>query len=654
MCDDYIEKLAKCAHPEEVWNLMESKEYPNSKNSLFNDVHIHIRKTSVKFQSITPLQGQLGLAYRTVLFLILDGEMSQAPNNGGCAHKADRLERTIREINDLCKINKPSDINSWLLDEYIRSQRVKGLSERSIYQKLYVLLQWQQNKHLLPHFLRLQHDLFESSLEWFDLVENSKKEQKEYEQGLGGSKEPYPLDKLSVIVTEAIDYIETYASDCIIAAEIYKEAQVRNMPTTSTAHYITKVFRATQHKFKEPQLERTQQYALSLSKNSWTANPKVTGPIQVCLDATHQLQASCVIVILMLTAMRKGELEVIPRYPKSNKTVHNELDGTLELQRLIYKTSQKQKGEIHTIAVPPIVIRALFLVSKISEISDGKKEGIINLMTLNYGCSENSLDRIRYLVISFCTKLDIEPPTPHQFRHAMAFLVAFINDDIGIELAMTLLGHKSTEMTKKYMGHYKKLLLNTFDTMLNENEQIQEAISKFQIEQSSIGLEKIIEAVEKEEPMSGPVVKRLLQGFEFAGSITNEDKVFFAKSQRLLLERGMLAVVEHPTHFCVRDLTKSEQMPCQIGISLEDFTNVPVVSAQCQTSCGCRLYTEPQVEYMKELANEMEEVYPDDLVELLKGNRYYMANSFEECYANVIDEFEKVKQYKTNKEVKNG
>lgn len=648
MVDHYIKRLKSCAHADEVWALMQGRTYPNSDGSAFCDEQLWIKAGVIKFAPVTPPSGMMGLAYRMVLYLMLDGQIGNVPINSGNSNKALSLALVLRELSVHGKFDTQLQITGKMLDNYIKAQRKVGNTEGTIYLKLHLLQMWLKHNHLLPYFLRLSYDLFVSSEQWDSLVLGMQKEEKDYKKGIGGSKEPYPLDQLAVIVTEAIDYIDAYSEDCLLAAQFYKDTKTKNLSNSASTHDLTNILRTTDHRFTEPQLAMTQQYALSLKSNRWMRDPNIKrkGPLVVCSFVVHQLQAACVIVILMLTAMRKGELETMMRYPEAKKTSHYELDGSLELERLIYKTAETDKGELVPIAVPPIVIKALYLLSRISEISDGKHEGIINLMSINYGIQENSQGRILYLIHDFCDSLESVPPSPHQFRHAMAFLVAFLNDDIGIELAMALLGHKSIEMTKKYMGHYKQVILKTFGTMFDENKRMQEAMEELQAEQSSKGLEKIIQAVENKEPMVGPILKRLFQGFEFAGSITDEGAIFFAKSQRLLLERGMLAVVEHPTHFCVRDLTDPTQMPCQIGLNLEDFTNAPVISAQCQTSCGCRLYIEPQVEEMRRLSEEMDEAYPDDIRELLKGNRYYIANSFEQTYANVIEEFDLIKQSK--------
>lgn len=647
---DYTEQLKKCAHEDEVWTLMRAKVYPNSDNSIFDDEILYIRTNALKFYPVTPPSGLIGLAYRTVLYLRLDGEMGSAPINGGNHNIAQRFRQIIRELQEHGIFDTPSKLSGEIVDAYIVAQRKSGNNERTIYSKLSYLEKWAIYRHLLPFFLQLPHDLLASSREWNSVLEGQRKEILDYKNGLGGSKEPYPLDQWAIIIAEALDYIDNYSEDCVRAAQFYKEAKAQTISRsdTATADYVTKRFRTTAHSFTEPLLSMVQQHALTLTTNKWKPMPKNKGkgPIETCLIATHKLQAACVIIVLILTAMRKGELDVMMRYPQTNKTTHHELDGSIKLERLIYKTAETDRGELHLIAVPPIVIHAFDLLSRISEISDGKREGPINLMTLAYNKETNNAGRIAYLIQDFCDNLGITPPTPHQLRHALAFLVAFLNDDFGIELAMTLLGHKSTEMTKKYMGHYKQVILNSFGKMFDENEQIKEAVAEFQAEQSSQALEKVIAAVENDEPLAGPIVKRLLRGVQFAGSLTDEGKIFFAKSQRLLLERGMLAIVEHPTHFCVRDLTDTAPMPCHIGLVADDFINIPVISAQCQTNCGCRLYTEPKVEEMKRLSNEMEEYYPDDLLELIKGNRYYIANSFEQTYGNVIKEFEQKKQEK--------
>jgi hypothetical protein len=447
-------------------------------------------------------------------------------------------------------------------------------------------------------------------------------------------------------MSEAIDYIDNYAEDCILAARLYKKTKMKfhQRSHSMVVNSITKYFQSLEHHFTEPLLEIVQNHALNLKNIEWESNPKIRGigPVNALLFSVKKIQAACTIVLLILTAMRKGELDMLERYPEPIKSSHHDLDGSFILERIVYKTADTDSGEILGIPVPPLAFKAVDILSQISEISDGKKEGAINLSDLSFGLDNNGVSRFRKLIVDFCDDLRVDAPTPHQLRHAMAFIVSYLNDVDGIELAMMILGHKSTEMTKKYLGHYKNLIIKNFERVFEENEFLQLALSEFQQEQSSEGLEKIIAEIANENPLMGPVVKRFTQ---FRGSMTYEQKIYFFKSQRLLLERGMLAVIQHPTHFCVHDPTDGTPMSCQLGFNREDFIGAPLMPSQCDPKCGCRLYTQQNVEALKKQAEEMEEAYPEDIREHLSKNTYFASANLTETYKSVFNEYdEKIKE----------
>jgi hypothetical protein len=652
MSDD-LKKLRSCINIDEVRELMRDKIYPNSDNSKFFDDFLVIRKSSTRYattkapKNLTLAYQQestIDLAYRLLLYLRLDGRISKAPINGGCFDAAIYLKRVLRELAIYGEFNSPNKITSKMIDDYIKAQREKGNHSSTILTKIRYLERWHQYAYLFPTFLRLSDDLFLQSKEHKGLKAITKKENRLYLLGLGGTKEPYPLNQWAILMNAAIDYIEIYAEDCIQALKLYKDTKKSVKSTKGRTNHITKTLRNRDYQFREPLLKQIQEHAFTLPNNVWSSMnlEKRLGPVQVCEKSISKLQGASIIVVLMLTAMRRGEFDACYRYPKITKGAHHELDGSLNLERLIYKTASSNQGELHTIAVPPIVVKAYDYLSKISELMDGEKEGVLNLSSIGNEHKLGSENRINHLIENFCEDVEVAyAPTPHQFRHALAFLVAFLNDDIGIELAMTLLGHKSTEMTKKYMGHYKKIILETYGVMFDENEQMQEVLGELQSEENQKSAEKLIASIEKDEPTMGPIAKRLLAGYEFAGSVTEEGKVFFTKSIRTLIQRGMVAVVEHATHFCVRDKTKSEQLPCQIGITSDDFSNIPVVATQCQTSCGCRLYTEPQAKQLQKTSKELQENYPDDLVSILNDNTYYSASSSTDPHINkMLEEYE--------------
>ena len=647
MQNDYIENLLKCTSPEDVWNLMNEYVFPNN-NSQFGDKTLFIRSDSIRFSTITPPDNLIGLAFRVLTYLKLDGEMGQIPVNGGAYRTAALLHRILREFNELKEIQKPSEITGKLLDDYILMQKGKEISSRGIYAKVYRLKEWYEYNHVLPFFLRLNLTLFEEGEEFEKLQRESLKEQKNYYDGIGGAKTPYPLDQFKIILTEAIDYIENYSSDCLFAAQIHKETKTlqKKRKKNVGVRIATKLLRGSNYNFTEPSLQKMQKYIHSLKTSRWTSNPidKGNGPIQSMSFAVHKIQASCIILTLMLTAMRSGELDAFERYPNFSKSTHHELDESISLERIVYKTANSDHGEGLKMVVPPIVIKAIDILSKLSENLDEKDTGPLNFRSIVQGNThQNDSKRINRLIWGFCEDLGIDAPSAHQFRHGMAFIVSYLNDADGIELAMMMLGHKSTTMTKKYLGHYKTLATKTFDVMFAENKFMQEALLEFQQEQSAEGFEKIVNELAKDHPMVGPIIKRYSQ---FSGSMTDEAKAFFIKSQRLLLERGMLAVVQHPTHFCVRDLTDSTQMSCQLGFNREDFINAPIIPSQCDPKCTCRLYTQQNIAILKEQSKEMEEAYPEDIRERLGTNTYFTSTNIADTYSRVINEYDEIMKKK--------
>jgi len=583
----------------------------------------------------------IGLAYRSVLFLKLDGEMGDVPLNGGVSGYASLLKLVIRELQEVEDFNDPSFITGELLDNFIEKQRAKGHRARTIHGKLRRLEEWLQYNHTLPFFFRLNETLFEDSSLYQQLLVDAQKELSDYQMGMGGSRALYPLQHLKLILTEAIDYIENYAEDCLLAARLYKDTKERfsDRSHSMVVSSITEFFRSKEYRFTEPLLEMMQDHALSLKNTEWESNPKIRGigPVNSLTFTVKKIQAACTIVTLMLTAMRRGEFDTLQRYPKVTKSSHHELDGSLVLERIVHKTAKTDSGEPLQMPVPTIVVKAVGILSQISEINDGKKDGVLNLSDLSFSLENNGLMRIRKLIVDFCEELGIDAPTPHQLRHAMAFIVSYLNDAEGMELAMMMLGHKSTEMTKKYLGHFKHIVMESFEEMFETNKFLQQALIEFQEEQSAAGLEKIITEITNEQALVGPVVKRFTQ---FSGSMTDEAKAFFIKTHRLLLERGMLAIVQHPTHLCVRDLTDSSQMSCQLGFNREDFAGAPVMPSQCDAKCGCRLYTQQNVEALKEQAKEMKEAYPEDIRQRLSQNTYFTSSSISDTYSSVISEYE--------------
>lgn len=636
---DYLEKLPTCASEEEVWELFKSQVFPNSNESLFNSGEITLKVSEIKYSPIIPPSETIGLAYRTVLFLKLNGVFGKIITGGGCYTIGGALLRVLNSFLSYKKFNSPLEITSNMIDRFILEGQEKGNSVFSTYRDLFQIEHWLNNNARLPYFLRLTTDLLSQSKLWGELKESKDKEFLEYTQDIGGSNPIYPLNQLKIIVNEAIEYIDNYSDDCVDAARIYKQVKNLQMSSEGTRNRITKILFNQEHLFTEPNLKMIQEHIKASRKTYWTKmeGGLVYGPLVCIVESIRKLQGACSIIILMLTAMRRGEFNTLKRYPDISPSEHNEIDNSFQLSYIIYKTAFTEAGDESTVPVPQYVVKSIYLLSVLSELKDDEKIGYINLSSFSKVDSKHNDYRVNSVIFSFCNELEIEPPNIHQFRHAMAFIVAYMNDAHGIELAMTLLGHKSIEMTKKYLGHYKQIVQNNFDIMYEENDTMREVYLALKETLDKEALENVIEQIELESPMVGPIIKRIPQ---FSGSLTQEAKIFFSKSLRLVVEKGIFAVTQFPTHFCIKDLTDSTQMACQIGLNLDDYKGAPILPLQCEPKCGCRLYTGANIEILKELTDEVEEAYPDELRERLQQNTYFDAESFKDPYKQYIHEHE--------------
>lgn len=651
MDNSYHIALPLCASQEEVWKLMQGQVFPNSDSSIFESEELKLRISKRKYSPIVPPSDLIGLAYRVVLFLKLNGEFGKVITGGGAYTVGGALMRVIKGLSNFSDISSPLHITSLMIDKYIIKEQTKGNSTFSIYRDLFQLEQWSQYNYKLPYFLQLNHDLFNNSNRWKSLKESKIEEESNYRNGLGSSKDNYPISQLTTIVSEAIEYVENYDQECIKAIKIYKHIKSLGISDTGTmANRIAKVLSNSEELFKEPTIKLIQEHILKSKKTSWSPMEKKFryGPLVAILDAIRKLQAACSIIILMLTAMRRSEFNTLHRYPKIEKTTHHEIDGSLQLSYMTYKTSLNKDGDLTKIPVPSLVHKAIYILSVLSELKDNRKEGYINLLDFRTntltGDTHNEA-RVGSLIYNFCNDIEIEPPTPHQFRHSMAFVVSYMNDAQGIELAMTLLGHKSIEMTKKYLGYYKNIVQNSFDIMYEENEGMKEVYKELKETLNKEALEKIIDQINQEQPMVGPIVKRISQ---FSGSLTKEAKIFFAKSLRLVVEKGMFAVTQFPTHFCIKDLTNPTQMACQIGLDIDDYTGAAVVPSQCEPQCSCRLYTGENIENLKEITDQMEEAYPEELRERLQQKTYFDVESFSNPFTKYINEYEQITEERSS------
>lgn len=640
--NDIYKNLSKCVTVEEVWQLMEGQIYANSNNSKFEDSVIELLDSRRKFKKIELPKNKIGLAMRLILFLRLKGYLRKAPVGGGAVHYAKLLKNTIGDLLKIKYVVNPKEVSTNMLDELIE-QYSTSLELQSVSNKIYRMKEWHTLNELLPYFLRLNDNLFDESKEYPLLLEKQNGANTD-NRLIGGTREPYPLDKVKVIVAEAIGYIEKYSDDCVLAARLYKKFEHNRGDKSATVSttMATKYMLSGEHVFNEPSLKKIQDYCKTLKRKSYKSNPNRRGesPKGAMSNAATKLQEASIIIVLAMTAMRSQELDLLERYPKINKSEHSDLDESFNLTRIVYKTASCAKGKHLTMPIPEIAAKALDNLSVLSEINDGHKKGILNLSSITQSKDDNAQGRITDAIRSFCKKIDIDnPPSPHQFRHTMSFLVAHLNDKDGMELAMLMLGHSSIEMTKRYMGHFNELVKKALKYMGESNPLISDALLDLQHNESFDILENvIIPNIEQNHPMVGPIAKRITQ---FTGNITDDMKKLFRKTMHIMIETGKLAIIQTPTNLCLHDLTDPNKMACQRGISKESFIGAPIFPTACEgPSCGYSLFTVQNVEALREQSKLLLSQYPEELRERLSKNTYYVDDGLQNQYVNIIKEYD--------------
>lgn len=627
--NNYIQKLKYCVNPDEVWELMKGRIYPGSNGSKFEDKKIYLPNANKGWNALSsPNDNILGLAMRVLVFLKLDDQNGDMPLNSGKYAYANKFFRLFYEEQLVDgRLDSPGMVDSNILDELIEIGVKNNVQAKSTKNKIRKLEDWISAADKLPYFLQVDPFIFVESAKYEEFLELHRKELSANKK-IGGPKQPYSLSALKVISSEAISYIENYGNEILTCAKIFKENFDKSHEVRK--RILVKFLRSESYQFNEPSIRKKQHYCRTLKNNTYIAEKSCNmTPIQIFINAITKLEAACVIIVLMLTAMRKQELALLERYPKiTNIEYYN-------LKRLVYKTSNSERGDSVEMPIPPIVKNALEFLSQISEIKDGKKIGPLNLMDINFSIkTTNSESRIGYIIHSFCLDLGIKnPPSAHMFRHAMAFIIMHYNEKDGLELARRFLNHKSIEMTLIYMGH--------------SNVVIRKAMSELGQEEGEMLVDIISEEINSGKRLSGPAAKRLFKSV-FIGRYARDINSLLIKSMRLLVESGRIRIIQTPTNFCVHDTSNPNAMACQRGLDIVNIASVPIIPARCEgASCECALFTEQHVEELKEQAKIFISDYPEELRERLSKNTYFVndcgIDSLSNPFRKLIDEYDENK-----------
>lgn len=627
--DNLLSKINKSTTEKEMYKIFKNVNFPNRGNSNFFDKNILLVSTGGLLTNYeVKIEGIASLFFRLILFFKLNGDLGKRPIGTGEYTYCSRFHSFMYEIIQNNNILRIDDINSSIIDKYIINNiDIKKYTNLSINIKISIFVEYLDFQIELPYFLQINEEIIRSK-RVLQLDREAKKDANEKINGIG-SKEVYPLIDLKTIISNSINYIESYSDECLKSAKLYKSVQNLNQSAKYTEVYD--MLQKTKTKFEEPML-KSMQFKTQTTKTKYINEGKknlggnIKGiSVSILIDVVEQLEVSCIAIILLMTGMRAEELTMLDRELKISQDEH------FYLERIVYKTAKTEDGESLSMPVPVICKKALEILSELAFIKDGKKTGSIILSAIDYKNVQSVRpSRINNLLIRYCKKINLNPITPHHFRHAMAFLIVHIHESDGLELARMFLGHSSIIMTLQYMAHY--------------NNEINEAVNELMKDESEYFLGKITEKINKNERLFGEKSIRLMPNHKFRGQQVEDFTKLMRKGLLKLIEEQKFGIIQTPVSLCLHNLSKPEDLVCQRGFNIESIVaNGPSPSRCKGANCSNALFFEEHVEKLK--SNMYSNLEPS-LKKRLERNTYFIeAGGFEQDpYRKIIKEYDKYKE----------
>lgn len=644
--DERLERLRLCISEDEVWELMKDVKLSPEHEVRIGDETI-ILPDSHDYDGIINLpNNDYGLLVKLVAYLAFNGYLGHINYGGGVQAYIGRFRTIWNDLNEIKFMTSIIEIDDELIEKWIRSQLDKGYGAISIMRKFLRLEDWLKSSSMLPYFLSLDNVMIYDCPSYPELKDKHDEESARNKSKDGYDVPKYPLHLLFPILQEAIEYIINYTED--IELMMMQRHYLNDTDTVTHGALDGRAYRflkKTVHRFQEPSLATLQAYCKRLERK-WKTNPANPGrgPRTIISDAVQRWQAANLIILGFFSAARSNEISRQLRNIKTSKTKYHEIDRGYNFTRVIWKTARY--GKLHTTPLPPLGMQAYRNLSRHSEQIDGKINGRLKFTVWLHLNNKMYTDRMRYALMKFSHWVhgEDEPHlTPHQLRHAMASLLSHLNDRNGLMIAAKLLGHESAAMTLTYEVQIKTIVLNQINHMANTNKVIAGAFREYEEEESMRVLsEAVMPDLNEKKLFVGPA-KGIVQ---FTGSMVNDPESFFAFHSQAIKD-GQIAFTQTPTCICVRPTGSTDQMACQRGIRVEDYTNVPIQPAACQgSSCVNSLFSEQNCEMLKHQTQSVKDLAPDDLREMASEWFFVVGDGLEMPNQKIIAEYEKALKYK--------
>lgn len=651
-------EIANCDTVYEFKNLMSNKKILREHN--FFDSVLKLKRSPSRFVDFkTEVKNEIfDLSIRTFLYIMFNDYTEFVPQNSGehsfsCAVKANflKLERVFdKNILSLDEISVDDMKKALVL--YLQESELKLKKTFLIYARR--LKNYIRYEEYFPAFLRFnifvkEYILEEQYLELWDLYKNDSEEDEIDEEtkvikknlkdaGFFSDRGIYSIQDMTKIIRSSKNYIEENYDECMEVLKILVERRQKST-NSEKSRYLYNYFRDSKKEnklFKHELLKKYQRLAnekpIYIIKNGVYEGVGAKIEIDELLYMVDLLEASCISILLLGTAMRVGELIELKR----NYII---LEATFpNLVRVVFKTANNKDGEEYSNPIPRICLKCLDILSQITELKDYKNQYESILVSSIYSSDPRFCDsgRVSMLINKISKYAGVKkPPLTHQFRHCIAYLVASSDDKDGLELASILLTHKNTNMTIRYLSMFN---IDIYNASAELNKLNSEKL-----------IDKIVDELSKDKKVFGQKAKYINPNTTFVGKQAKEFSLSLKKNLRRLIEEEKFAIVQSTHCLCIHDLSSPNDMKCHLGYDFSDEIGTFPLTSRCKSAeCKNAIFTESDIEKLKELYGHFTD---DEIRKRLEENTYFLKlggiDSFDP-FRKLMDEYELYKKEELN------
>ena len=652
-----IEKIKFCNTLGELKILMKNDKIVRENKFLENI--IYFKRTPSRFvkYEINFDNELLNYAVKTFIYIKFTGICGFIPQNSGehiyaCSFKSFfiNLDKVLKkEVKEFDEITIEQIKKTFIL--YLHNsdaKKIKTFINHTNRIKEYVM--WQE---YLPNFLQFNAhvknyiienkflSLWDKDIDSYindDYIDDEKNILKNNLKSIGffNEKGNYPILNMIKIITNCKNYISMYKEECLNILKLIIDSR-KQKGAYAQAKYTNDYFASSLENnivFNNELLSTYSKMAKKIHLYKYN-NGKYIGKymkieFKKLIEIIDLLEASCICIIMLGSAMRVGELLELKR---DYRVLDSEFPN---LVRIIYKTAQTEEGEEYANPIPLVCLDCLNILKQIANLKDEENKFDKLLLSSIYSSDSRIADsgRINSLIrkISKYSGLEIVP-TSHQFRHSMAYLVASSNSKDGLELASMLLGHKSTRMTIQYLS------LFNLDVQNLMKEQYDKKANKI--------IDSIFDKISKEEHFFGVNAKYFNPNTKFVGKQAEKFALSIRNNLRKLVKDNKFMIVQADHCLCIHDLSNPQSMKCHIGYDFYNSTSVMPITTNCRSNeCSNAIFTESNVEKLKELYGH---IIDDEIKSRLEKNTYFLkAGGVDgiKPYGKIIKEYDYYKKYK--------